>query len=119
MAKAGSTSRKKMHEDPKRREGFVSEGADGGTTMRKMTIPAALIATLTIGLFSTAALAEDKKQPQKSQDYGYEFKDDSLLGNDLQGQTGIIKVRPMGTRDRLIRPRTQFIAEMFKSIEHI
>lgn len=86
--------------------------------MRKMTIPAALIASMTIGLFSTAALAEDKKQ-QKSQDYGYEFKDDALLGNDLQGQTGLIKVRPTGTRDRLIRPRTQFIAEMFKSIEHI
>jgi hypothetical protein len=86
--------------------------------MRKMTIPAALIATLTIGLFSTSALAEDKKA-QKSQDYGYTFTDDSLLGNDLQGQTGIIKVRPTGTRDRLIRPRTQFIAEMFKSIEHI
>lgn len=86
--------------------------------MRKMTIPAALIASLTLGLFSSAALAEDKKQP-KSEDYGYEFKDDSLLGNDLKGQTGIIKVRPTGTRQQLIRPRTQFIAEMFKSIEHI
>lgn len=86
--------------------------------MQKTTIPAALLASLTIGLFSTAALAEDKKQ-QKSQDYGYTFSDDALLGNDLQGQTGIIKVRPVGVRDRLIRPRTQFIAEMFKSIEHI
>lgn len=86
--------------------------------MRKTTIPAALIASMTIGLFSTAALAEDKK-PQKSEDYGYTFSDDALLGNDLQGQTGIIKVRPVGVRDRLIRPRTQFIAEMFKSIENI
>lgn len=86
--------------------------------MRKTTIPAALFACMTIGLFSTAALAEDKK-PQKSEDYGYIFNDDALLGNDLQGQTGIIKVRPVGVRDRLIRPRTQFIAEMFKSIEHI
>jgi hypothetical protein len=86
--------------------------------MNKMTIPAALLATLSFSLFSTAALAEDKKQ-QKSEDYGYEFKDDSLLGNDLKGQTGIIKVRPTGSRTRLIQPRTQFIAEMFKSIEHI
>jgi len=86
--------------------------------MNKTTISAAILASLTIGLFSTSALAEDKKQ-QKSQDYGYEFTDDALLGNDLQGQTGLIKVRPTGTRDRLIRPRTQFIAEMFKSIEHI
>ncbi|HRI65365.1 MAG TPA: hypothetical protein PK156_14050 [Polyangium sp.] len=84
--------------------------------MRKMTIPAAFLATLS--LFSTAALAEDKKQ-QKSQDYGYEFKDDSLLGNDLQNQGGLIKVRPPATRTQLIKPRTQFIAEMFKSIEHI
>lgn len=86
--------------------------------MRKTTIPAAIIASLTIGLFSTTALAEDKKT-QKSQDYGYVFNDDALLGNDLKGQTGIIKVRPTGMRDRLIKPRTQFIAEMFKSIEHI
>jgi len=86
--------------------------------MRKMTIPAALIASMTIGLFSTAALAEDKKQ-QKSGDYGYEFSDDSLLGGDLKGQSGVIRVRPTGMRTQLIRPRTQFIAEMFKSIEHI
>jgi hypothetical protein len=116
MSKRGWASRKKKHDDPKRWSSVVSEGADGGTTMRKMTISVALLATLS--LFSTAALAEDKKA-QKTQDYGYEFSDDSLLGNDLQGQTGVIKVRPMGTRDRLIRPRTQFIAEMFKSIEHI
>ena len=86
--------------------------------MRKMTIPAALLASMTIGLFSTGAFAEDQKQ-QKPQDYGYVFNDDALLGKDLQGQTGVIKVRPTGVRDRLIKPRTQFIAEMFKSIEHI
>ena len=87
--------------------------------MRKMTIPAALIASMTIGLFSTAALAEDNKKQQKSGDYGYEFMDDSLLGNDLQGQSAMIKVRPPASRTNLIRPRTQFIAELFKSIEHI
>ncbi len=92
--------------------------------MRKTTISAALIASITIGLFSNVALAEDKKQkPQKNQekaqDYGYTFTDDALLGTDLQGQTGVIKVRPTGMRDRLIKPRTQFVAEMLKSIEHI
>jgi hypothetical protein len=89
--------------------------------MRKTTISAALIASITIGLFSNAALAEDKKpKPQeKAQDYGYTFTDDALLGTDLQGQTGVIKVRPTGMRDRLIKPRTQFVAEMLKSIEHI
>jgi hypothetical protein len=118
MPNRSEGSRKKNHDDPKRLGGVVSEGAYGGTTMRKMTIPAALIASLTIGLFSTAALAENKKQP-KSEDYGYTFTDDALLGNDLQGQTGIIKVRPTGTRDRLVRPRTQFVNEMLKSIENI
>jgi len=52
--------------------------------MRKMTIPAALLASMTIGLFSTGAFAEDQKQ-QKPQDYGYVFNDDALLGKDLQG----------------------------------
>lgn len=89
--------------------------------MRKITIPAAVIASITIGLFSNVALAEDKKPKaqDKSQDYGYTFTDDALLGNDLQGQTGVIKVRPTGMRDRLIKPRTQFVSEMLKSIEHI
>jgi len=88
--------------------------------MRKMTLLAALLASFSFGLFSTAAHAQtnaDKKE--KVEQYGYTFEDDALLGGELAGQTGIIKVRQTGIRDRLIRPRTQFVAELLKSVENI
>jgi len=86
--------------------------------MRKTTILAAALASIGAGLFSSAAYAEQPKN-NKGENYGYTFSDDALLGNDLGGQSGIIKVRPVGVRDRLIRPRTQFIAEMLKSVENL
>lgn len=69
--------------------------------MRKMMI--LTLATLGATLFTSAAYAEPKKE--KSQDYGYTFTDDALLGNDIGGQYGLIKVRQTGVRDKLIRPR--------------
>lgn len=83
--------------------------------MRKMTILAALLASFS--LFTTAAHADPKKD--KNDNYGYTFTDDALLGNDLGAQGGMIKVRPNGVRDRLIRPRVQFVAEMLKSVENL
>ena len=81
--------------------------------MRKTMILA--LATLGATLFTSAAFAEPKKE--KSDNYGYTFTDDALLGNDLGTQTGMIKVRQTGMRDKLIRPRTQFVAELLKSVE--
>ena len=85
--------------------------------MSKTTIMAAFLASITAGLFTSAAYAEPKKE--KSNDYGYTFSDDDLLGKDLGAQSGLIKVRQTGVRDRLIRPRTQFVAEMLKSVENL
>lgn len=82
--------------------------------MKKNTILAALIASAALSL-STAASADPKKE--KGQDYGYVFGDDALLGNDLGGQTGMIKVRQGFVRNALIRPRVQFVTEMLKSVE--
>jgi hypothetical protein len=82
--------------------------------MRKTTMIAATLAAIGMGLFSGNARAEG---PKKDQGYSYEFKDDALLGADLQGQTGVITVRQGGVRDRLIRPRVHFVAELLKSVE--
>ena len=81
--------------------------------MRKTTM--ILLATLGTTLFTSAAYAEPKKE--KTENYGYTFEDDDLLGGDLGVQTGMIKVRQKGTRDKLIRPRVQFVNELLKSVE--
>ncbi len=82
--------------------------------MHKTTIMTATLAALFVGFWSESAHAQ---QPKKEQGYSYEFKDDALLGADLQGQTGVITVRQGGVRDRLIRPRVHFVAELLKSVE--
>ena len=57
--------------------------------------------------------------PKKTQDVEYKFTDDKLLG-DTMGATGAkIMVRPMGARNRLLKPRVQFIQEMLKSVENM
>ncbi len=84
--------------------------------MKTTRILAATIASFTL-LITGAAHADPKKE--KSQDYGYTFGDDALLGNDLGGQTGMIKVRQGFVRNALIRPRVQFVAEMLKSVENL
>lgn len=88
--------------------------------MKKTTLLAALIASATLSL-TTAASADPKADPkkEKSQDYGYTFGDDALLGNDLGGQSGMIKVRQGFVRNALIRPRVQFVTEMLKSVENL
>lgn len=81
--------------------------------MRKTTIMA--LATLGATLFTSAAYAEPRKE--KAENYGYTFDDDALLGGDLGAQTAVIKVRQKGMRDKLIRPRVQFVNELLKSVE--
>ncbi len=87
--------------------------------MRKTTILAALLASF--GLFTTTAHAEPGKnaKKEKGNDYGYTFEDDSLLGGEMDGRSDIIKIRPTGVRDRLIRPRVQFVPELLKSVENL
>jgi len=87
--------------------------------MRKTTITAAFLASITAGLFISSAAHAEPKKNTKSDDYSYTFTDDDLLGKDMAGQSAMIKVRQTGTRDRLIRPRIQFVAEMIKSVENL
>jgi hypothetical protein len=80
-----------------------------------MTI-STILATIGVSLFSGNALAEQTKK-EKSNDYTYIFTDETLVGDDLKGQVDVIKVPQRGMRDRLIRPRMQFVTELLKSVE--
>lgn len=70
------------------------------------------------GLFAVAPSAH--ADPNKKDDqYGYTFGDD-LLKADAMGATGAqIKVLPKPKRDKLLRPRVHFVAEMLKSVENM
>lgn len=57
------------------------------------------------------------KDPKTDKGYGYTFEDDPL-NSGVEGTTGfVIKVRPKGARELLLRPRTSFVGEMLKSVE--
>ena len=51
--------------------------------------------------------------------YCYKFVDDVLNDKGLDSTAPLIHVRPTGLRSTLIRPRTQFVSEMLKSVEAI
>jgi hypothetical protein len=62
-----------------------------------------------------ASAAKDAKQDQKG--YGYTFEDDPL-NSGVSGLTGfVLKVRPKGAREVLLRPRTSFVPELLKTVE--
>jgi hypothetical protein len=69
--------------------------------------------------FSGLAHADvDKTERTKDGDY-YVFLDDLLNSDVTQPSGGTITVRPIPYRTRLLRPRTSFVMEMFKSVERI
>lgn len=47
----------------------------------------------------------------------YEFGDDELLGEAFGTNHQLLRVRPGPVRTLLLRPRTQFVREMQKSVE--
>jgi hypothetical protein len=77
------------------------------------------IATL-IGLCIAApdARAEEKAgKPKKDDSYGYVFTDDLLNAPGMGANAAQITVVKLGRRDRLLRPRVNFVPEMLKSVE--
>jgi len=74
-------------------------------------------------MVSSAAMADPKKANAKEskgeQGYGYTFEDDPLAAGGFGPGDVTIKVRPKAARGSLTRPRTEFIAQMLKSIENI
>jgi hypothetical protein len=84
--------------------------------MMKTKISMALAVWVGLCTVASSAWADP---PKKEEGYGYDFKDDKLLGADIAGTIPKITVLNRGRRDILHRPRTQFVPEMLKSIENM
>lgn len=69
--------------------------------------------------FCAVAPSASAEVTKKDDSYGYEFKDDVLNADTKIANDVRIAVRPRGTRERLLRPRTHFVAEMLKSVENM
>jgi hypothetical protein len=83
--------------------------------------PAASLAlALTLLFAAKGAHAEDSRGVKAQfleRDTTYVFDDDPMVGDTLGAGSERIRVRPRGARSTLIRPRVQFIREIFKSTE--
>ncbi len=79
-----------------------------------------ILASIAFGMILGAvAPSAHADTPKKEASYEYKFTDDLLSAPDGGGNTPIIKVRPMRTREILLRPRVQFVTEMLKSVENL
>ncbi|MEZ4301986.1 MAG: hypothetical protein R3B70_44060 [Polyangiaceae bacterium] len=95
--------------------------------MKKSLSIACLVAS-SLMLAAAPALADDtapakpakaavKAAESSEKGYGYKFDDDPLQSG-VSGTTGfVIKVRPKGAREVLLKPRVSFVPEMLKSVE--
>ena len=71
-------------------------------------------------LFTTATAGAEKKNEPRAQardDYSYSFSDDGLLGVGLGSTVPRILVHPRRMGGTLIRPRTNFVIELLKTVE--
>lgn len=76
-------------------------------------------ASVVLAMVSTAS-AQDVKETKGGDDgYGYEFEDDPLSAGGFGPNDSRIRVRRGAQRSTLIKPRTQFITELLKSVENL
>ena len=88
--------------------------------MMKLKELATVLAFGGVLLSSTSAFAQGVKETNgDSGDYGYEFDDDPLSAGGFGPNDSRIRVRQVGQRSTLIKPRTQFITELLKSVENL
>lgn len=78
----------------------------------------AVLGFVVVTLFSFSASAQTKTTTHK-EGYGYEFEDDPLAAGGFGPNDSMIRVRRGAQRSTLIKPRTQFITELLKSVESI
>jgi len=74
-----------------------------------------LLAASTSSAFAQAA----KDAAAGGDGYGYEFDDDPLSAGGFGPNDSRIRVRRGAQRSTLIKPRTQFITELLKSVENL
>ncbi len=76
---------------------------------------------ITLALVSNASAQDVKETAGGGGDdgYGYEFEDDPLSAGGFGPNDSRIRVRRGAQRSTLIKPRTQFITELLKSVENL
>lgn len=87
--------------------------------MQHSRLFAQILTTASVLFFSSSAFAGAAAEQKTEDGYGYEFRDDSLLGKAVGAQTPMIRLRKRGLRRTLIRPRVHFVAELLKSVENL
>jgi hypothetical protein len=68
---------------------------------------------------ASQAVAETEATTRVGDNDYYRFKDDALLGAGFGAEGDVIRVRGVGLRVLLIRPRASFVPEMLKSVENL
>lgn len=80
----------------------------------------ALVSTLVASSWCGVGHAETAESTRSaSGEYEYRFVDDDLLGNTLTNGGDVYKVRAGFRRVLLLRPRTAFVVQLFKSVENL
>lgn len=85
-------------------------------------IGAAMLSSGLVLALASTALAQDVKESAGGggdDGYGYEFEDDPLSAGGFGPNDSRIRVRRGAQRSTLIKPRTQFITELLKSVENL
>ena len=90
------------------------------------TLPAVIVAAFALTFMPTSSQAKSTAPSKKgaatsetAEGYAYDFSDDPLSGNSAAANAAVIRVRRAAARRTLIRPRLNFIPELFKSVENI
>jgi hypothetical protein len=100
---------------PKARAAPLSDALQGGFRMTiKTWLAGALAATFALTLTAAAAAEE-----RRNGDVEYRFTDDPLAAENDRAVTPQITVRKTMHKERLMRPRLQFVTEMLKSVENL
>lgn len=84
-----------------------------------MRLVLALSSALVAVSLSVPALADVASSSFGENETGYKFKDETMLGSGIGNNVARIRARPKAARSGLLRPRTQFVSEMLKSVEHM
>jgi hypothetical protein len=76
------------------------------------------VALVTLSITATAQI-EPFHETKDAEGYRVVFPDDPLRGGGFDGHDALIPIVKHGMRVTLIRPRTQFVDELVKSVEKI
>lgn len=89
------------------------------TSLKKIRIVGATASLLLVALTATSFAQGAKESAAGGDGYGYEFDDDPLSAGGFGPNDSRIRVRRGAQRSTLIKPRTQFITELLKSVENL